>query len=93
MGFMSLAALIIALVGFGEKREVSVELFSRDKKVIPLCYEHGDYRCIHAKPPQVVIRNLSQSAVTVKQAELIGRAVIPSNCLRHASRNRTTHRH
>jgi len=49
-------------------------MFARNEKVVPLSYEHGDYYCIHVKPPEIIVRNVSDKAVTIKRASLIGKS-------------------
>jgi hypothetical protein len=53
---------------------VSVATFARDDKVIPLAYDHGDYHCVHVRPPAILIRNLSDDMVKITSASVIGRS-------------------
>ncbi|MFH2002404.1 MAG: M23 family metallopeptidase [Planctomycetota bacterium] len=55
-----------------EPPHVSVELFAKNRKVIPLFYEHNAYKCTHVKPPELVIRNRSDERVTIKQVGITG---------------------
>jgi hypothetical protein len=53
---------------------LTIEMFARNEKVIPLSYEHGDYKCIHVKPPEILVRNISGKAVTLKRASIVGKS-------------------
>jgi hypothetical protein len=53
---------------------VSVETFARNDKVIPLAYDHGDYHCVHVKPPAILIRNVSGGEVKITGASVVGRS-------------------
>ncbi len=61
-----------AAVTAGAAQLIAVELFARNEKVIPLSYTHGDYRCIHIKPPEILIRNVSRQAVTLERVSIVG---------------------
>jgi len=74
------AALGSTPIGFAESTAASgalllaVETFARNERVIPLSYEHGGYICTHVKPPEIILRNISGKAVTVKRASLVGKS-------------------
>jgi len=51
---------------------LSIEMFARGEKVIPLAYDHGNYHCIHIRPPAILVRNISDGNVTLTGAGIIG---------------------
>lgn len=57
-----------------DSRQVDIGFFSKNEKVIPLYYQHGDYWCSHVKPPMLIVRNISGTPVTVTRITLSGLA-------------------
>jgi hypothetical protein len=72
--FGALHAEVLAATTVNTTQLLAIEMFAHNEKVIPLSYEHGNYHCIHVKPPEVLIRNLSREAMTLRRVSIVGKS-------------------
>ncbi|HSG29590.1 MAG TPA: hypothetical protein VLA34_14005, partial [Candidatus Krumholzibacterium sp.] len=78
---MTIAMTIIAAIalssstvsaGSGGKEGLTVEFLSGSERLTPLYYQHGDYWCTHLKTPDILVRNLSDSEISLDRVIVTG---------------------
>jgi hypothetical protein len=74
IAFSALSGGNAAVTTVGATPLIAVELFARNEKVIPLSFALGDYLCIHVKPPEILVRNISREAVALQQVSIAGKS-------------------